>query len=150
MNMKSKARGSKSVSLRRIARRHRATPAETQARNCKVRVTMYLDADIVEYFKNRSFLPTAAPYQTQINAALRALLDGRSNSGEYASLLDDDSFIASKTLAEIYAAQGAFAEAVLTYQILKRKKAQNGDEYDQRISELELKLGANTISALAK
>jgi uncharacterized protein (DUF4415 family) len=29
-------------------------PAETSPRNCKVRVTMYLDADIVEHFKARA------------------------------------------------------------------------------------------------
>lgn len=38
--------------------------------NGKARVTMYLDADIVEYFRARG-----AHYQTEINAALRQIVD---------------------------------------------------------------------------
>jgi uncharacterized protein (DUF4415 family) len=61
-------------SIRMIPRRRRATAAETSPQNCKVRVTMYLDADIVEHFKTRATQPNAAAYQRQINSALRSLL----------------------------------------------------------------------------
>jgi uncharacterized protein (DUF4415 family) len=84
-----------SGSLRRIPRKHRATAEETQPGNCKVRVTMYLDADVVDHFKAAASRPNAAPYQTQINAALRAVLKAGSESGEYERLLGDERFIAA-------------------------------------------------------
>src|SRR5262245_20864631 len=37
----------------------------------KVRVNLYLDEDVVAYFKERAAQPHAAPYQTQINQTLR-------------------------------------------------------------------------------
>ena len=82
-------------SLRRIPRRHRATAEETLPRNCKVRVTMYLDADIVEHFKAAASHPNAAPYQTQINNALRLALGAARQSGESERLLGDKRFIAA-------------------------------------------------------
>jgi uncharacterized protein (DUF4415 family) len=42
----------------------------------KVRVTMYLDADVLEYFRGRAAQPNAAPYQTQINNELRRVMEG--------------------------------------------------------------------------
>ncbi len=53
---------------------------------------------------------------------------------------DDDGRIVSKTLAEIYASQGAYAEAILTYQLLKSLRPAQTAEYDLRIKELEPKL----------
>lgn len=49
----------------------RAKPGATSPKNCKVKVTMYIDDDVLEYFKNRAEQPNAAPYQTQINNELR-------------------------------------------------------------------------------
>ena len=61
----------------------------------KLRVTMYLDADILEFFKNRASAPDAAPYQSQINRALRAVVE--SNLPESKSLknelLEDEEFL---------------------------------------------------------
>jgi hypothetical protein len=48
--------------------------------------------------------------------------------------------IVSRTLAEIYASQGAFEEAILTYQLLKRSKPGERGAIDQRIGELALQL----------
>ncbi|MBI4547260.1 MAG: tetratricopeptide repeat protein [Ignavibacteriae bacterium] len=59
--------------------------------------------------------------------------------------LSDDSRIVSKTLAEIYAMQGAYNEAILTYQLLKHQQPHNADEYDQRIQELQLKLQSKPL-----
>ena len=54
--------------------------------------------------------------------------------------VDDEGRIVSKTLAEIYASQGAYAEAILTYQLLKNLRPAQSAEYDRRIKELEPKL----------
>lgn len=81
--------------LRRIPRRHATRPGEVSLSDCKVRVTMYLDADVLEYFKARAAQPNAAPYQTQINSELRAVMERGSSGGPYASLVDDERFIAA-------------------------------------------------------
>ncbi|MCI0336454.1 MAG: BrnA antitoxin family protein [Acidobacteria bacterium] len=47
----------------------------------KLRINIMLDEDIVEHFKRRAARPNTAPYQTQINQALRELI-GKS-SQEY-------------------------------------------------------------------
>ena len=47
--------------------------------------------------------------------------------------------IVTKTLAEIYAMQSAFGEAILTYQLLKKKRPEQIGEIDRRINELEAK-----------
>jgi uncharacterized protein (DUF4415 family) len=65
--------------LRRILRRHITQPGEVKLSDCKVRVTMYLDADVLEYFKDRAARPHAAPYQTQINAELRRIMEGKAS-----------------------------------------------------------------------
>jgi len=50
------------------------------AQTSKVRITIYLDADIVTYFRARAEHPNAAPYQTQINQALREAMERDSKS----------------------------------------------------------------------
>ncbi len=57
--------------------RHDAKPGETDLRNVKVAIHIKLDADIVEFFKARASEPNAAPYQTQINNALRGVVESR-------------------------------------------------------------------------
>lgn len=41
----------------------------------KVRILIDLDQDILDYFQKRARKPNAAPYQTQINKALRELIE---------------------------------------------------------------------------
>jgi BrnA antitoxin of type II toxin-antitoxin system len=41
----------------------------------KVQITIKLDADVLEFFKKRASQANAAPYQTQINQELRAVID---------------------------------------------------------------------------
>jgi hypothetical protein len=53
---------------------------------------MYLDGDIVEWFKKRASAPDAAAYQTQINSALRRHIDRRAKEPS-AQLVNDDRFI---------------------------------------------------------
>lgn len=50
--------------------------------------------------------------------------------------------IISKTLAEIYTAQGVYEEAILTYTLLKQQRPQQSAEWDARIRELENRLRA--------
>ncbi len=58
-------------------RRHDAKPGETDLRNVKVGIHIKLDADIIAFFKTRASEPNAAPYQTQINTALREFVGSR-------------------------------------------------------------------------
>lgn len=83
----------KSAGLRRIPRQHITAPGEVTLADCKVRVTICLDADVLEYFKGRASVPNSAPYQTQINNELRAVMER--GGGPYASLVSDDVFIAA-------------------------------------------------------
>jgi len=43
----------------------------------KVAISIKLDRDIIDFFKQRAAAPNAAPYQTQINTALRQVVEGR-------------------------------------------------------------------------
>ena len=59
----------------------------TSLENCKVKISMYLDADILEYFRARAEAPNAAPYQTQINNELRRIMEN--DSREIQSIEND-------------------------------------------------------------
>ncbi len=67
----------------------------TNLENCKVKISMYLDADILEYFRARAGLPDAAPYQTQINNELRRVMEADTNGKAKldSSILDDTEFL---------------------------------------------------------
>ncbi len=56
--------------------------------------------------------------------------------------LIEDGRIISKTLAEIYAMQGEYGEAIITYRMLRQQRPQMQEECDLRISELEQALQA--------
>jgi len=70
-------------------------PGDTSLSNCKVKISMCLDADILEYFRKRAESPDAAPYQTQINNELRKIME--TDSQEKASvengLLNNEEFL---------------------------------------------------------
>lgn len=63
-----------------IPSRFRSKPGDTDLKNCKVKVTMYIDADVLEYFKKRAEQPNAAPYQTQINNELRKVMESETSN----------------------------------------------------------------------
>jgi uncharacterized protein (DUF4415 family) len=65
----------------------KAKKGATNLENCKVKISMYLDADIVQYFRTRAESPNAAPYQTQINNELRRIMEN--DSREIQSIEDD-------------------------------------------------------------
>lgn len=67
-------------------------PKNERARHTKVRITMFLDQDVLQFFKAQAAAPGAPPYQTQINRALREYVFGLgASAGRY--LLSDASFI---------------------------------------------------------
>jgi len=69
-------------------------PADTNLRNVKVKVTMYLDGDILEFFKERAAKPNAKAYQIQINDVLRQFIESSSwENFEYSRLINNQDFI---------------------------------------------------------
>lgn len=52
-----------------------AKPEDILPSNIKVQVTLRLDLDVLEHFKNRASDANSAPYQTQINAELRKIME---------------------------------------------------------------------------
>jgi uncharacterized protein (DUF4415 family) len=61
----------------------------------KVRITIALDEDVVEYFKAQSARPGELPYQTQINQTLRRAIESGGTDAEAlkAALLKDNRFL---------------------------------------------------------
>jgi len=53
----------------------------------KIKVSIYLDGEVVEYFRLRAEQPNAAPYQTQINNELRKVMEN--GSGDTTTVEDD-------------------------------------------------------------
>ncbi|MDX2029889.1 MAG: BrnA antitoxin family protein [Blastocatellia bacterium] len=73
--------------------------AKQAALPIKVRISINLDLDVLEYFKQRAEAPNAAPYQTQINRMLREIMEkerrrkGGKISTQAEELLSDQGFI---------------------------------------------------------
>ena len=43
--------------------------------DAKIKMTMFIDFDVMQHFKKRAETSNAAPYQTQINQELRAIME---------------------------------------------------------------------------
>lgn len=57
----------------------RRSPWAAKLKNSnKVKVSIYLDKVVVQYFRDRAKEPNAAPYQTQINNELRKVMENGS------------------------------------------------------------------------
>ena len=52
-----------------------AKPEDILSSNIKIQVTLRVDLDVLEHFKKRAAPSNAAPYQTQINAELRKIME---------------------------------------------------------------------------
>lgn len=63
------------------------------ANQAKVRVTIALDRDLVEHFKQAASKRGALPYQTQINQALRQAIEQPAAQSLKSALLQDKDFI---------------------------------------------------------
>ena len=61
----------------------------------KVGIYIKLDRDILQFFKQRASKPNAAPYQTQINSALRAFTERGDIRRDFSELLNNETFIAA-------------------------------------------------------
>jgi len=59
----------------------RRSPWAEKLKGEKLKVSIYLDADILEYFRQRAKPPHAAPYQTQINNELRRVMENSQENG---------------------------------------------------------------------
>jgi len=70
-------------------------PGDKSLSNSKVKISMFLDADILEYFRKRAESPDAAPYQTQINNELRKIMenDSKENASLENDILNNESFL---------------------------------------------------------
>ncbi len=87
----------------RYRRTTRVAKAEdVAASNIKIQVTLRVDLDVLEHFKNRASTTNAAPYQTQINAELRKVMEKD---------LTNEKAEAEKTIKEL-AANKKFIRAV--------------------------------------
>ncbi|HMO80817.1 MAG TPA: BrnA antitoxin family protein [Pyrinomonadaceae bacterium] len=59
----------------------RRSPWAERLKNAKkVKVSIYLDNEVVEYFRQRAEQPNAAPYQTQINNELRKVMESETSN----------------------------------------------------------------------
>ena len=61
--------------------------AEKLKKAKRVKVSIYLEDEILQYFRARAEQPNAAPYQTQINNELRRIMEN--DSREIRSIEDD-------------------------------------------------------------
>lgn len=91
----------KSRGLKRVNSDHRKHLKNLTLKDCKSRVNILLDADIVEFFKEKASKKGSLPYQTQINQALRQFVENAKDSNNEVitmKMLDNPFFIS--TLAE--------------------------------------------------
>jgi uncharacterized protein (DUF4415 family) len=70
----------------------RIKPGDTDPRNCKVSVTIHLDADIVQQLKQRA-TESGTAFEDQINNLLRDDIEPTEKRGVHTLLVDDDRFI---------------------------------------------------------
>ncbi|HEU4509672.1 MAG TPA: BrnA antitoxin family protein [Pyrinomonadaceae bacterium] len=69
-----------------------AQAGETAPRNTKVRISILIDLDVLNFYKERASKPGGLAYQTQINQVLRAHMEGREGL-DADTLAQDDRFI---------------------------------------------------------
>ncbi|MBX3243088.1 MAG: BrnA antitoxin family protein [Acidobacteria bacterium] len=72
----------------------RRSPWAEKLKNAKkVKVSIYLDEDVVSYFRNRAERPNAAPYQTQINNELRKVMENGDTATTENDILNNKTFL---------------------------------------------------------
>ena len=73
----------------------KAKKGETDVENCKVKISLYLDKDVLRHFRERAEDPNVAPYQTQINNELRQVMEKDAKEKSYTEdeLLENKSFL---------------------------------------------------------
>lgn len=74
-----------------------------EAKASKARINIYVDLDVLQHFRERAAEPNAAPYQTQINAELRKIMerdlvkDKETIDATVKELLENDDFLEALT-----------------------------------------------------
>jgi tetratricopeptide (TPR) repeat protein len=99
-----------------------------------------LPVEAVKTEEPHSILEKKLLNETQVEIAVTPQSIHKAAQDE--TLPDEDDInnrIISKTLAEIYAGQGEYDEAIKMYRLLKRQRPEHKVEFDQRIEELEKK-----------
>jgi len=73
----------------------KAKKGATNLKNCKVKISLYIDAYILEYFRARAEKEHAAPYQTQINNELRRVMENDSREAQSVEndILNNEEFL---------------------------------------------------------
>jgi uncharacterized protein (DUF4415 family) len=94
--MRTKTKRTSGLDAKRFKRLPRgtflSTTGETEARNTKVRISILIDLDVLNFFKERASKAGAPAYQTQINQVLRAQMEDKGVT-DAKTLADDDRFI---------------------------------------------------------
>jgi len=64
-------------------------------KDSKTKISLFIDSDILEYFRKRAEPPQAAPYQTQINNELRKIMetDVQENGSLENDILNNEEFL---------------------------------------------------------
>lgn len=75
-----------------IGRRGSFIERHPEVKSKKIKISILLDSDVINYFKRLAALPDAAPYQTQINNALRRVMMSAKGASK-SELLKDKDFI---------------------------------------------------------
>ena len=84
-------------------------PPDQLARHTKERITIFIDLDILNFFRARAAKRGKPPYQTQINQALREYMEGSPPPAK-GTVVADEKFISH------------LAERIAEYSAAKRKK----------------------------
>ena len=84
-------------------------PLDQIDRYTKVRITIFIDNDVLKFFKARAAKRGKPPYQTQINQALREYMEGSPPGGKGALVADE------KLISRL-------AERIAKYSVAKRRK----------------------------
>ena len=91
----------------------RMPPLEELDRHTKIRITIMLYQDILDFFKARAAKPGTEPYQTQINRVLREYIEGQKGA-EGKKGPEDERFISR------------LAERVAEYVVKKQARRKGG------------------------
>ncbi len=75
-------------------RQYRRSPFHISPREAKVKISLYIDGDILEYFRRTAAPPHTAPYQTQINHELRKIMESSQENGKLENeILNNEAFL---------------------------------------------------------
>jgi uncharacterized protein (DUF4415 family) len=93
--MKAKGIDNDAIPNEGIHRYRRVSPDKVLKKrsDAKIKISMFLDADILDYFQAHAESKNDLSYQKQINDALRAAIERDKNDSPYSALLKDEQFI---------------------------------------------------------